>query len=167
MESHDFMWTYWKLLKQANETKSIVHECLGKQFNLTQLQFNVLIKIDTLEDKSISSLARIFQKDHGNISKICTVLEEKGYIYREKSPEDNRVVFLYLTKKGRTYMSEFERCIKKPYEELTKEMSRRDLEKFLDSMVLINKYFTDSEAVKENKEQKREIRRAKRQERSE
>lgn len=159
MESHDFIWTYWKLLKQANDTKSIVHDCLGKKYNLTQLQFNVLIKINTLEDKSISSLARIFQKDHGNISKICTVLEDKGYIYREKSPEDNRVVFLYLTDKGREYMSEFDRCITSSYKELTKEMPIKDQEKFLESMAFVNKCFGDSEAVIEYKNFKRQQKR--------
>lgn len=159
MQSHDFIWAYWKLLKQANETKSIVHDCLGKQYNLTQLQFNVLVKIDNLEEKSISALARIFQKDHGNISKICTVLEEKGYIYREKSSEDNRVVYLYLTDQGHEYMEVFDHCITDAYKEMSKNLSVKEQEKFLESMAFINKCFGDSKSVVEFRNYRREQKR--------
>lgn len=151
MESRDFIWNYWSLLKEANETKDVIQESLGKQYNLTQLQFNVLAKVEAYEDKSISALARSFQKDHGNISKICTVLEEKGYIYREKSAEDNRVVFLYLTDQGRKYREEFNRCVSDSYEKLNKVMTLEEQRQFFETMRFVNDCFSNSEIAKEQR----------------
>ena len=85
MESREFLWSYWNLIKDASDTKIALTDYFSKTYELTQLQFLVMGQVDALEDTSIRSIAKSLRRDHGNISKICTVLEEKGFVYRKRS----------------------------------------------------------------------------------
>ena len=130
MEAREFLWTYWNLLKEACDTKSSLTEYFSKNYMLTQLQLLVLGKIDSLEDTSIRSIARSLHRDHGNISKVCTVLEEKGYVYRKRSVTDSRVVNIYLTEQGENYIEEFSSIVAPLYNKLGNYLKNGGLQIF-------------------------------------
>ena len=155
MEVREFLWTYWNLLKEACDTKSSLTEYFSKNYMLTQLQLLVLGKIDSLEDTSIRSIARSLHRDHGNISKVCTVLEEKGYVYRKRSVTDSRVVNIYLTEQGENYIEEFSSIVAPLYNKLGNYLTDGDLQFLLKSMETIDSLFNESEKVREIQNEQR------------
>lgn len=155
MEAREFLWTYWNLLKEACDTKSSLTEYFSKNYTLTQLQLLVLGKIDSLEDTSIRSIARSLHRDHGNISKVCTVLEEKGYVYRKRSVTDSRVVNIYLTEQGENYIEEFSSIVAPLYNKLGNYLTDGDLQFLLKSMETIDSLFNESEKVREIQNEQR------------
>lgn len=155
MEAREFLWTYWNLLKEACDTKSSLTEYFSKNYMLTQLQLLVLGKIDSLEDTSIRSIARSLHRDHGNISKVCTVLEEKGYVYRKRSVTDSRVVNIYLTEQGENYIEEFSSIVAPLYNKLGNYLTDGDLQFLLKSMETIDSLFNEPEKVREIQNEQR------------
>lgn len=148
MESREFLWSYWNLIKDASDTKIALTEFFSKSYELTQLQVLVMGQVDSLEDTSIRSIAKSLHRDHGNISKICTVLEEKGFVYRERSDVDSRIVNIKLTEQGRAYVGEFRSIVAPFIEKLGDYLTDGDLRFILKSMENVNKLINESEDVK-------------------
>lgn len=148
MESREFLWSYWNLIKDASDTKIALTDYFSKTYELTQLQFLVMGQVDALEDTSIRSIAKSLRRDHGNISKICTVLEEKGFVYRKRSEADSRIVNIYLTKQGEDYIGEFRAVVAPFIDKLGDYLTDGDLRFLLKSMENINKLLNESEDVK-------------------
>lgn len=149
MESREFLWAYWGLVKEACETKNDLMEYFSKTYELTQLQVLVMGQVDSLEDTSIRSIARSLHRDHGNISKICTLLEEKGFVYRQRSATDSRIVNIYLTEIGKEYVEEFRGVVSPYFEKVGEYLSDGDLRFILKSMVNVEKLLNESDDVKE------------------
>lgn len=148
MESREFLWSYWNLIKDASDTKIALMEFFSKSYELTQLQVLVMGQVDSLEDTSIRSIAKSLHRDHGNISKICTVLEEKGFVYRERSDVDSRIVNIKLTEQGQAYVGEFRSIVAPFIEKLGDYLTDGDLRFILKSMENVNKLINESEDVK-------------------
>lgn len=148
MESREFLWSYWNLIKDASDTKIALTEFFSKSYELTQLQVLVMGQVDSLEDTSIRSIAKSLHRDHGNISKICTVLEEKGFVYRERSDVDSRIVNIKLTEQGQSYVGEFRSIVAPFIEKLGDYLTDGDLRFILKSMENVNKLINESEDVK-------------------
>lgn len=148
MESREFLWSYWNLIKDASDTKIALTEFFSKSYELTQLQVLVMGQVDSLEDTSIRSIAKSLHRDHGNISKICTVLEEKGLVYRERSDVDSRIVNIKLTEQGQAYVGEFRSIVAPFIEKLGDYLTDGDLRFILKSMENVNKLINESEDVK-------------------
>ncbi|MDY3118328.1 MAG: MarR family transcriptional regulator [Peptoniphilus sp.] len=147
MESREFLWTYWNLVKEACDTKSALTEYFSKHYDLTQLQFLVMGQVDSLEDTSIRAIAQSLRRDHGNISKICTVLEEKGFVYRRRSEADSRIVNIYLTEQGDDYIREFRDIVAPFILKLGDYLSDGDLRFLAKGMETIDKLLNESEEV--------------------
>lgn len=155
MKAREFLWTYWNLLKEANDTKMSLMDYFSENYGLTQLQLLVLGKIDSLDDTSIRSIARSLHRDHGNTSKICTVLERKGYVYRERSVTDSRIVHVYLTEQGEKYIDEFSSIVAPLYDKLGDHLTDGDLRFLLKSMEIIESLFNQSEKVRNIQDEQR------------
>lgn len=155
MKAREFLWTYWNLLKEANDTKMSLMDYFSENYGLTQLQLLVLGKIDSLDDTSIRSIARSLHRDHGNISKICTVLERKGYVHRERSVTDSRIVHVYLTEQGEKYIDEFSSIVAPLYDKLGDHLTDGDLRFLLKSMEIIESLFNQSEKVRNIQDEQR------------
>lgn len=64
--------------------------------------FHIIEAIGTCEPKSMSAIARLMKVTTGTLTKAVDGLMEKGYVLRERSKQDKRVVRVYLTEKGRS-----------------------------------------------------------------
>jgi MarR family 2-MHQ and catechol resistance regulon transcriptional repressor len=76
-----------------------------QRFGLTQAQFAVL---EVLYHKGPLPLCEIGGKllvTSGNITYVADQLERSGYLRRERSPEDRRVVLAHLRPKGRALLA--------------------------------------------------------------
>ena len=63
--------------------------------------FHIIEAIGTKEPKSMSTVARLMNVTTGTLTKAMDGLTEKGYVIRERSKQDKRVVWVYLTEKGK------------------------------------------------------------------
>ena len=63
--------------------------------------FHIIEAIGMEEPKSMSTVAKLMNVTTGTLTKAMDGLTEKGYVIRERSKQDKRVVWVYLTEKGK------------------------------------------------------------------
>ncbi len=63
--------------------------------------FHIIEAIGTKEPKSMSAVAKLMNVTTGTLTKAMDGLTEKEYVIRERSKQDKRVVWVYLTEKGK------------------------------------------------------------------
>lgn len=76
------------------------------------------------------------------------MLEEKGFVYRERSDVDSRIVNIKLTEQGQAYVGEFRSIVAPFIEKLGDYLTNGDLRFILKSMENVNKLINESEDVK-------------------
>ncbi|MET0987685.1 MAG: MarR family transcriptional regulator [Steroidobacteraceae bacterium] len=94
------------LLKLAH---TLMVECASDAFadrDISFMQWIVLMKLREGAAMTASDLCREMRQDTGALTRLLDQLEERGYIVRERSKEDRRVVQLQLTPAGRKQATE-------------------------------------------------------------
>lgn len=91
---------YIKLMRAADSVTARVHRHLA-QSGLTHSQFAVLEALLHLGSLSQIELGKKLLRSSGNMVKVIDNLEKKGYVRRDRSAEDRRVVTISLEDKGR------------------------------------------------------------------
>ena len=77
-----------------------------QEYDLTTPQFGVLEALYHLGPLSLGDLADKLLVTGGNVTYVMDRLEEQGLVYRERSPEDRRVIQAKLTDAGRARILE-------------------------------------------------------------
>ena len=77
-----------------------------KPLGLTYTQYLVFLVLWEQDGISGGELCFKLYLDSGTITPLLKKMEEKGYIERRRSHEDERVVFVYLTEEGRDLRNE-------------------------------------------------------------
>jgi MarR family 2-MHQ and catechol resistance regulon transcriptional repressor len=92
--------TYVRLMRAANAARAHA----GRQLEgtgLTLTQFAVLEALYHLGPMSLSDIAQKILTTGGNLTMVVGNLEKQRLAYRQKSPEDARVLIVVLTPKGK------------------------------------------------------------------
>ncbi len=63
--------------------------------------FHIIEAIGQKEPKSMTAIAKLMGVTTGTLTKAMDALTEKGYVVRERSKQDKRVVWVSLTGKGK------------------------------------------------------------------
>jgi MarR family 2-MHQ and catechol resistance regulon transcriptional repressor len=79
----------------ARSISSKVHD-----YGLTTPQFGILEALYHLGPLTLGDLAGKLLVTGGNVTYVMDRLEEQGLVYRERSPEDRRIIQAKLTQKG-------------------------------------------------------------------
>lgn len=74
--------------------------------DLTQAQWGPLFMIHTCRCSTAAALARELNIDTGSMTRTLDRLEDKGFLRRERSTDDRRVVKLVLTEAGQKVIAE-------------------------------------------------------------
>ncbi|MBR4540490.1 MAG: MarR family transcriptional regulator [Clostridia bacterium] len=72
-----------------------------KELNLTYTQYLVMMVLWEKESVSSRELAACLHLDYGTLTPVLKRLDQAGYLTRERAPEDERLLTLTLTEKGR------------------------------------------------------------------
>ena len=72
-----------------------------KQLNLTYTQYIVMIVLWEKEKVSSRDLAESLHLDYGTLTPVLKRLDQAGYLNRERSAEDERLLTLSITKEGK------------------------------------------------------------------
>ena len=94
---HGGIWELLSAFKAFNE--KILEPYVQKQ-GLTFLQSRVLMGIRHGKYTTVGGMAKHASLFQGNASTLCKRLEQQGFLNRERSTADERVVNLVLTEKG-------------------------------------------------------------------
>lgn len=122
----------------AREVIKAYHEPLSA-LDLTYTQYLVMMVLWEEKKKSVRELGECLYLDSGTLTPLLKKMEAKGYLVRERCPEDERCVIVSLTAKGEALRKDAEsvpRCMaeKSPLSNEEAEMLYKILYKLLHSV---------------------------------
>lgn len=91
------------LVRLFKDIMEIEGRCLvTKEFkDISYNDFHIIEAIGTEEPKNMSSVAKMMGVTMGTLTKAMDGLTDKGYVNRERSKQDKRVMQVSLTEKGK------------------------------------------------------------------
>jgi DNA-binding MarR family transcriptional regulator len=95
-------------LYTANRKMTQKYKTLLDPLNLTYPQYLVMLVLLEEDHITVKQLGSKLYLDSGTLTPLLKRMEKAGYILRERSEEDERKVFITLTKTGRTLESSLE-----------------------------------------------------------
>ncbi len=96
----------WIALARCYSTFSRAVACKVQEYGLTTPQFGILEALHHLGPLSLGELADKLLVTGGNVTYVMDRLEEQGLVYRERSPEDRRIITAKLTAKGKALIAD-------------------------------------------------------------
>jgi DNA-binding MarR family transcriptional regulator len=86
----------------AQEIANFVERAL-KEFGISREQLSVLHFLDTepVEHMTVNQLREVLIDDSPNVSRLLNKMVDKGLVRKERQADDQRVVHISLTEKGR------------------------------------------------------------------
>ncbi len=78
-----------------------VEGATGKQGVITPLQVDALLYLHKNKQTTVSTLGGCLQLSSSAITQLVSRLESSGFIIRENSPDDRRLIILAITNKGK------------------------------------------------------------------
>ena len=98
----EFNNSIFSMIREISHKIDILLQDTATETGITTLQLKMLITLYASGDaQSIGNLGKAIGVTGGNISNICKKLEKQGFVERLRSEEDERVVNVTLTEKGR------------------------------------------------------------------
>ena len=77
---------------------------IERESGVNGLKWFVLTRLAGKDGLSQGEVSRFYEMDPSRVTRTAQALENEGLISRERDPEDNRVVRMYLTDEGRTLL---------------------------------------------------------------
>jgi DNA-binding MarR family transcriptional regulator len=103
-----------------------------KPYNLTHLQFSILINLYKNNVSTQKELLKYSYGDETSITRLIDRLESKGYLKRVQSETDKRKKNLLLTKSGVSLTEEIISCAREVNNELIKNLDEKESNQLLD-----------------------------------
>ena len=97
----EFIRSIWEFIKSAETNRAFLMTIFSDKYDLSPQHVRVLVQIALDNKVSLGNLAENLLMNEGNLSKLCKALESKDLIIRERSIEDNRILMISLSEKGR------------------------------------------------------------------
>jgi len=112
-------------------------------YSLTQPQAAVLHEVYKNGPQNITDLCRQLGVNKSNLSPICTRLEKLGLIQKVRDREDQRIVYIQTTDKGRKSIEEVIKNISETY--ITEKINLTEEEKqtILQGLKLLNRCISE------------------------
>jgi len=105
---------------------------------------NILTTLyESNEELSMKEIANRIGKDKSTVTALINKLVSLGYIKKEKSKKDNRVVLIKLTEKGLELEKKFNYISSQVYDTAYKNFSEEEKETFMNLMRKLSQNFTD------------------------
>lgn len=87
---------FFKYIMEIEERKLITDEFKEITYN----DMHIIEAIGLEEPRKMSEIAKIMSVTTGTLTKAVDSLEKKGYVQRQRSEQDKRVVHILLTRRG-------------------------------------------------------------------
>lgn len=87
---------FFKYIMEIEERKLITDEFKEITYN----DMHIIEAIGIKQPEKMSEVAKIMSVTTGTLTKAVNALEKKGYVQRQRSEQDKRVVYMTLTERG-------------------------------------------------------------------
>ena len=149
MEITSFKQIFWDKLRQMTWETSRMFSCSASRMGLTVLQVGILMEVDRLGSVSIGALGKNLSIAGGNISNVCKRLEQMGYLSRERSQQDERVVMVSLTEQGKQLLEDNINALEARIEAVMKQEPQENMDDILRGLQKMNELFDRLKAAHE------------------
>ncbi len=122
---------------------------------LSVKEFHVLEAIDRLQAKSkntMTNVARALSISVGALTTAISVLVRKGYVSRQQSQEDRRIINIFLTDKGQAANELHHRFHEEMIEEVVSGLDGPQLDMLILSLKHLSRFFMNKMTAKTEKE---------------
>jgi MarR family 2-MHQ and catechol resistance regulon transcriptional repressor len=96
----------WIALARCYSTFARAVACKVQEYGLTTPQFGILEALYHLGPLSLGELAEKLLVTGGNVTYVMDRLEDQGLVYRERSPQDRRIIQAKLTPRGKALIAD-------------------------------------------------------------
>ncbi len=87
---------FFKYIMEIEERKLITDEFRDLTYN----DMHIIEAIGIEEPRNMSAIAKLMSVTTGTLTRAVDALEKKGYVQRQRSSQDKRVVHIVLTQRG-------------------------------------------------------------------
>lgn len=131
------------LVKLFNDILHIEEESLkNDEFNnLSITEIHIIEAIGIGKARNMSSVARDLDITIGTLTIAINNLVRKGYVHRERSEEDRRIVLISLTEKGEKAYKHHEEFHKEMIETTISKLNDEEMKVLISALENINRYF--------------------------
>lgn len=109
--------------------------------DITNNDMHIIEAIGMDEPKNMSSIAKQLSVTVGTLTIAMNSLVKKGYVYRERSEEDRRVVYIYLSEKGRRAYEHHARFHQEMIQSVLEHMDPEETKVLIRALTDLNKWF--------------------------
>ncbi|WP_144282690.1 MarR family winged helix-turn-helix transcriptional regulator [Chryseobacterium echinoideorum] len=131
------------ILKQTWISVQKMYSDLAQEYDSTAVQALTLLKIDPKEGTRSTNLGPKMAIEPTSLTRIIKLLEDNGYIYKEKTTADKREVIIKLTEKGLSSRNLSKEVVVNFNKKIMEKISPEKLEIFKEVMTEIMKISHD------------------------
>lgn len=122
------------------EAKAVITEEFK---DITNNDMHIMEAIGISEPRNVSQIAKQLDVTVGTLTVNMNSLEKKGYILRERSTEDKRVVLVTLTEKGRKAFFHHRDFHKNMIRSAVKGLNEEEMNALISCLTKLNQYFCE------------------------
>ena len=120
------------------EAKSLITEEFK---DITYNDMHIIEAVGIDEPRNMKTVAKLMSVTTGTLTKAMDALCEKGYVVRERSTKDKRVIKLRLTDKGKSAYYHHEQFHRQMIKNIASEMSEQETEGLIYALAKMVDYF--------------------------
>lgn len=120
------------------EAKSLITEEFK---DITYNDMHIIEAVGIDEPRNMKTVAKLMSVTTGTLTKAMDALCEKGYVVRERSTKDKRVIKLRLTDKGKSAYYHHEQFHRQMIKNIASEMSEQETEVLIYALAKMVDYF--------------------------
>ena len=131
------------LVRLFKDIMEIEARCLvNEEFkDISYNDFHIIEAIGLKEPKSMTAVAKLMDVTTGTLTKAMDGLTEKGYAVRERSKQDKRVVWVYLTDKGKAAYAHHEEFHRKMIANIKGQLNEQETPILIYTLAKLVDYF--------------------------
>ena len=131
----EFNNSIFSMIREISHKIDLLLQETAQELGVTTLQLKMIMTLSASKDAvSIGNLGKSIGVNGGNISNICKKLEKQGFVYRNRSDEDERVVNVKLTDKGLDAASKVSKYFDKIKPEVDEKNINANLKTIIDEL---------------------------------
>ena len=131
-----------------NDIMDIEQEAIitGEFRDITNNDMHILEAVGVDEPQNMSSIAKRLSVTVGSLTIAMNNLVKKGYVVRQRSEEDRRVVYILLTDKGVRAYRHHERFHHEMIEAVVKDLDSEEKDILIQALVRLKHFFMEYKA---------------------
>ncbi|NLJ59128.1 MAG: MarR family transcriptional regulator [Tissierellia bacterium] len=128
----------WDMVRLISVNFETAYRPVVEIHGLTTLQCRILLAVKEWEETTVGNISKIIDASSSNVSNMCKKLELEGFVNRIRSIEDERIVLVQLTDKGKEILLQIQSDLKNIYRPILKNLTEKEFETIISGMKLIN-----------------------------